>query len=121
MTPTEPITAADRTVAAAIRRELPAIGNMARILNLVAAATGVSVTALRGPRSDRQAAHPRFAVMWLARKITRLSLPQIGRELGDRDHTTIISGLRRANEMRAEDEQFRHLTDRVLEHFTGDE
>jgi len=33
--------------------------------------------------------------MWLAYHITGMSLSQIGRRLGGRDHTTILSGIRK--------------------------
>jgi chromosomal replication initiation ATPase DnaA len=34
--------------------------------------------------------HPRQVAMYLARELTRHSLPAIGRQFGDRDHTTVL-------------------------------
>jgi chromosomal replication initiator protein len=33
--------------------------------------------------------------MWLLKSMTSLSLPQIGRALGGRDHTTVMHGVRK--------------------------
>lgn len=63
-------------------------------------------------------ARARFAIMWAARRATRLSLPQIGRHLGGRDHTTIRSGIRSADELREVHPPFRALTDELLAAFT---
>jgi len=43
-------------------------------------------------------AWPRQAAMYLARELTHESLPSIGREFGDRDHTTVLYACRRALE-----------------------
>jgi chromosomal replication initiator protein len=38
----------------------------------------------------------RADLYWFARRDTPLSLPEIGRRAGGRDHTTVLTGLRRA-------------------------
>lgn len=60
--------------------------------------TRITPAELRGRGRSRAVAEVRFAVMAAARH-RGMSLPQIGRGLGDRDHTTIINGLRRAREL----------------------
>jgi len=51
--------------------------------------------ALCGPRRAREYVIPRQALMWLAKKhCAHMSLPEIGRRLGGRDHTTILHGIR---------------------------
>ena len=39
-------------------------------------------------------AHPRQEAMWRMRQAGKWSLPQIGRFLGGRDHTTVLAGVR---------------------------
>ena len=60
---------------------------------------GISVIDLESRRRDRTVARPRQAVMWVARHLTRNSLPQIGRELGGRDRTTVIHGCRKIEKL----------------------
>lgn len=64
------------------------------IKRLVAAQFGVSVIDITSARRDRQTVLARQTVMLLAREMTTLSLPTIGRLLGDRDHTTVMAGVR---------------------------
>jgi hypothetical protein len=40
-------------------------------------------------------AGPRHLAMYLARRMTRLSLPEIGRHFGGRDHSTVLSAVRK--------------------------
>lgn len=42
---------------------------------------------------------PRQAGFYLAREFTRKSLPEIGRAFGGRDHTTVLHGLRKMDEL----------------------
>lgn len=47
---------------------------------------------LTSKKRTRNIAFPRQIAMYLCRQLTELSLPQIGKEFGGRDHTTIIHG-----------------------------
>ena len=68
----------------------------------VADVWGVSVADLRGPRRFPSYVDPRHVAFALARKMTPHSLPVIGRWFGDRDHTTVLNGLRRFDRVIAE-------------------
>ena len=46
-------------------------------------------------------ARPRQAAMWLAKKLTTRSLPDIGRRFGGRDHTTVLHAVRRIEALKA--------------------
>ncbi|MGD9925255.1 MAG: helix-turn-helix domain-containing protein [Pseudorhodoplanes sp.] len=56
---------------------------------------GVSVIDLLSKRRDRPVARARQSAMWVAKHLTRHSLPEIGRALGDRCHTTVMHGCRK--------------------------
>ncbi len=58
-----------------------------------------------GPRRVRVIARPRQVAMYLAKQLTTRSLPEIGRRFGGRDHTTVIHGVRRIEELKAHDSQ----------------
>jgi len=60
---------------------------------------------LIGPRRLRQLARPRQVAMYLSKQLTSRSLPEIGRRFGGRDHTTIIHGVRKIEELMAQDSQ----------------
>lgn len=60
---------------------------------------------LIGPRRQRIYARPRQIAMYLAKNMTSRSLPEIGRRFGGRDHTTIMHGVRKVEELRSTDAQ----------------
>jgi chromosomal replication initiator protein len=64
----------------------------------VCARFGLTPEILRGPRRVRAIARPRQIVMFLAREMTPLSLPQIGQHFC-RDHTTVLHAQRRIGEL----------------------
>ncbi len=60
---------------------------------------------LVGPKRLRSFARPRQVAMYLAKTMTSRSLPDIGRRFGGRDHTTIIHGVRKIEELMGTDSQ----------------
>ena len=56
-----------------------------------------------GPKRVRTVARPRQIAMYLAKQMTSRSLPEIGRRFGGRDHTTIMHGVRKIEELRSAD------------------
>ncbi|MEX5727890.1 chromosomal replication initiator protein [Rhodovulum iodosum] len=58
-----------------------------------------------GPRRQRTLARPRQIAMYLAKKLTTSSLPDIGRRFGGRDHTTVMHAVKRVEELRSSDAQ----------------
>lgn len=58
-----------------------------------------------GPKRLRTYARPRQMAMYLAKKMTNRSLPDIGRRFGGRDHTTVMHGVKRIEELKAKDSQ----------------
>ena len=60
---------------------------------------------LIGPKRVRTLARPRQIAMWLAKNLTNRSLPDIGRRFGGRDHTTVMHGVRKIDELRGTDSQ----------------
>lgn len=60
---------------------------------------------LIGPKRVRTIARPRQIAMYLAKQLTPRSLPEIGRRFGGRDHTTIMHGVRRIEELMTTDSQ----------------
>ena len=58
-----------------------------------------------GPKRVRTIARPRQIAMYLSKQLTPRSLPEIGRRFGGRDHTTIMHGVRKIEELMATDSQ----------------
>jgi len=58
-----------------------------------------------GPKRLRTYARPRQIAMYLAKQLTSRSLPEIGRRFGGRDHTTVMHGVKRIEELSHKDSQ----------------
>ena len=56
-------------------------------------------------RRSRTVARPRQMAMFLAKRLTPRSYPEIGRRFGNRDHTTVLYAVRRIEELIAADDQ----------------
>ncbi len=78
-----------------------------QIVEAVARHFSVEIGALQGRSRSRAIARPRQIAMYLIRKETGASLPQIGAILGGRDHTTILYGCERIADMIEEDTDIR--------------
>jgi chromosomal replication initiator protein len=58
-----------------------------------------------GPKRLRSYARPRQVAMYLCKHLTSRSLPDIGRRFGGRDHTTVMHGVKRIEELKLQDGQ----------------
>lgn len=65
----------------------------------------IRLSDLIGPKRLRVYARPRQVAMFLAKQHTSRSLPEIGRKFGGRDHTTVMHGVRRIEELMVTDSQ----------------
>jgi hypothetical protein len=63
------------------------------VLTTVCEVTGFTPDDIRGMRRDKHTIIARHIVYLMMKRHTQMSLPQIGSYLGDRDHTTILSGI----------------------------
>tara|TARA_B100000989_G_scaffold40096_1_gene25468 strand:+ start:3824 stop:5212 length:1389 start_codon:yes stop_codon:yes gene_type:complete len=69
-------------------------------------------------RRSRHIARPRQIAMYLSKKLTTKSLPEIGRKFTGRDHTTVIHAIKKIEELMSKDRQFEYevqsITDRII-------
>ncbi|MEV7429513.1 chromosomal replication initiator protein DnaA [Nocardioides sp. NPDC092400] len=87
------------------------------IIAQTAAYFGLSIDELTGPSRGRHLVMARQIAMYLCRELTDLSLPKIGAQFGNRDHTTVMYADRKINQLLAERRavfnQVSELTNRV--------
>jgi chromosomal replication initiator protein len=65
----------------------------------------IRISDIVGPKRLRAFARPRQVAMYLSKALTTRSLPEIGRRFGGRDHTTVMHGVRRIEELKDKDSQ----------------
>jgi hypothetical protein len=73
----------------------PDRSQLERIKKAVSQVWPVSVVVLESARRHRRAVIPRQVALALCRRLTKQSLPQIGRAFGGRDHTTVFHAVRK--------------------------
>lgn len=64
-------------------------------------------------------ARPRQIAMYLAKRLTTRSLPEIGRKFGGRDHSTVIHAVRRIEELRDKDREIDGAVRTLLRELEG--
>jgi chromosomal replication initiator protein len=71
---------------------------------------------LKGPKRHRAVAHPRMIAMYLARKLTSMSFPEIGSRFGGKDHSTVISAVRKIERLCGEEPTVRSVVNTIESH-----
>jgi chromosomal replication initiator protein len=92
----------------------------ATIMAQTAAYFGLTIEDLCGTSRSRVLVTARQIAMYLCRELTDLSLPKIGAQFGNRDHTTVMYADRKINQLLAERRavfnQVSELTNRIKLH-----
>ena len=57
---------------------------------------------------------PRHTAMFLTRQLTTLSLPEIGRRFGGRDHSTVLHAIHKVENMITNDPNFQAGLDQLI-------
>jgi len=84
----------------------------------VAAHYNIKVSDMHSARRSRAVARPRQAAMYLSKKLTAKSLPEIGRKFGGKDHTTVMHAVKRIEELMTADNEMAkdiELLERILQ------
>jgi chromosomal replication initiator protein len=82
----------------------------------VASYFDVKLHELKGPRRHRAVAHPRMIAMFLCRKLTSMSYPEIGSRFGGKDHSTVISAVKKIEALTATDASVRSVVSTIESH-----
>jgi chromosomal replication initiator protein len=87
--------------------------SVGRIIEVVATYHGMRSKDLMGPSRQRQVTRARHIAMFLARQHLQMSLPELGRAFGGRDHTTVLASVSKIEAGRHEDASLQALLGRL--------
>ncbi len=90
-----------------------------QVINSVADVFKVSIERLLSKERSKDIALPRQVAMYIMREDANFSLPQIGSELGGRDHTTVMYGCEKVAGLLLKDDRLRNQTHQVRELLFG--
>ena len=78
-----------------------------KIQNTVSNFFNIPLAEMLSQRRSRPLARPRQIAMYLAKKMTTRSLPEIGRRFANRDHTTVIHAVKTINRLSEKDDEMK--------------
>ena len=78
-----------------------------RIQNIVCNYFNIQLSEMLSQRRSRPLARPRQMAMYLAKKMTSRSLPEIGRRFANRDHTTVIHAVKTITRLSEKDDEMK--------------
>jgi len=78
-----------------------------KIQNIVANFFNIPLNEMLSQRRSRPLARPRQIAMYLAKKMTTRSLPEIGRRFANRDHTTVIHAVKTITRLSEKDDEMK--------------
>ena len=96
------------------RAELERLDIDPEVMQYVAEHYNISVSDIISKKKNKEIANPRQICMYLSRKYTDYSLQNIGKIMGNRDHTTVIHGHDKINKMLETDETLKSNLDIII-------
>ncbi len=78
-----------------------------KIQNVVSNYFNIQLSEMLSQRRSRPLARPRQIAMYLAKKMTTRSLPEIGRRFANRDHTTVIHAVKTITRLSEQDDEMK--------------
>ena len=79
-----------------------------KIQNIVSNYFNISLSDMLSQRRSRPLASPRQIAIYLAKKMTTRSLPEIGRRFANRDHTTVIHAVKTITRLSEQDDEMKN-------------
>lgn len=70
-----------------------------RIANVICSVTKIQFEDIKGQSRKREIAQARHLIAFFAKRYTKMNLREVGEQLGDRDHTTVIASISRVNNL----------------------
>jgi chromosomal replication initiator protein len=89
------------------------------IQRAVAEQFGMKVSDLKQKNNSRNVVVPRQIAMYLAKQMTEASLPEIGRQFGNKHHTTVMHSIGKIDELRRTDKDLHRTLNKLQEQLNG--
>src|SRR5205085_8974968 len=72
---------------------------------------------LKSKNNSKSVAVPRQVCMYLCKKLTGASLPQIGRDFGNKHHTTVLHSIHKIEALRQQDKELNRIIQTFMDSF----
>ena len=98
-----------------IDSERPEGLTLERIARVVATHYEMTVEELKAKNNSRAVAVPRQVAMYLCKRLTKASFPEIGREFGGKHHTTVMHSVDKIESLQKEDRNFHRTVSELID------
>ena len=85
----------------------------AEIIRTVAHHYGLKVSEIKSKNNSKQIAFPRQVAMFLCKRLTNLSFPEIGKQFNDKHHSTVMYSVDKIEKMRTSDSDLERTLERL--------
>ena len=92
---------------------------MEDIIKVVCEYYNVTIDDINSKKRSQDIVHPRQVATWLCRNMTENSQDMVGKAVGNRDHSTVISGINKVREMIENDPSFEKNIDSLIKTITS--
>jgi chromosomal replication initiator protein len=89
------------------------------IQKVVAEQFGLRLVEIKAKNNSRAIVYPRQIAMYLAKRLTEASLPEIGRQFGGKHHTTVLHSVDKIDVVRKTDKDLNRLVNKLTEQLGG--
>lgn len=98
-----------------IDSEEPEGVTLERITKMVSNHYNLSVEEIKSKNNSRQIAVPRQVAMYLCKRLTKHSFPEIGREFGGKHHTTVMHSVEKIESIIKDDRNFHRIVSELID------
>ncbi|MBC7899936.1 MAG: chromosomal replication initiator protein DnaA [Saprospiraceae bacterium] len=102
-----------------IDSERPEGLTMDRIARTVASHYKMTVEELKSKNNSRAIAVPRQVAMYLCKRLTKHSYPEVGRDFGGKHHTTVMHSFEKIDALIKEDSNFHRTVSELIDQLCG--
>ncbi|MGH9465452.1 MAG: chromosomal replication initiator protein DnaA [Thermoanaerobaculia bacterium] len=88
------------------------------LIKHVARHYGLKVSEIKSKSNSKQITFPRQVAMYLCKRLTDLSYPEIGKQFNDKHHSTVIYSVEKIEKLRADDADLDRTLEQITRHFT---
>jgi chromosomal replication initiator protein len=86
-----------------------------KVQKIVSAHYRLSVEELKSKNNSRQVAVPRQVAMYLCKRLTKHSFPEIGREFGGKHHTTVMHSYEKIDGLISDNKDFHRVVSELID------
>lgn len=93
--------------------------NIGSIQKAVSTHFNINTSDLKSKKKQKRVVLPRQISMYLARRLTKMSFPEIGAHFGGKDHSTIIYAVNKIEKQITQDQQIKNTVNKLINKLSG--